>query len=206
MNHTLQVLGPTRRWNDLISSCVIEKEFEHDGVETASSATPPPREEWQKVFAEPLLQRKASEHATAEEIAEAKTRNDFLTSVAGLKDETKFKAFTPDSEFNLVAEMRLLRHLHTHDCWAKVGDAWRTGLLPKGCLVKFKKESSFDFVLRTTDSGALCWPAARAGHLCWQKARQVATLNWRVIFDVDDVDVYLTDIVSPLALSTQADQ
>ena len=57
-----------------------------------------------------------------------------------------------------------------NDLWHQVGDAWVTGLIQKGHLVRFKRDDIYAFVLNTYVNVASCWPAERVAINMWRKA------------------------------------
>ena len=125
-------------------------------------------------------------------------RNKFLQTTQRIKDETKVVALTPEIEQLLVAELRLLRHLHAHDMWARANDAWITSLLPVGGLIRIKSVKVYAFVLKTNECAALTWPAEEVARHVWRKSAAISQLEWRVVFSHDDVEVLPTRYWSPL--------
>ena len=101
-------------------------------------------------------QRKVDPAATASEKARVEKRNKLLEETKRVKDVKGFSAFTPESEQAFVAELRFMRTLHEANLWHRAGDAWVTGLLPKGGLIHLKKEGAHVFVLKAYDVAALC--------------------------------------------------
>ncbi|MDA8584451.1 hypothetical protein N9L68_09440 [bacterium] len=91
-----------------------------------------------------------------------------------------------------------------HDLWHQVGDGWMTGLLPKGQLVRFKREGIYAWVLNTYVNAAVCWPAERVAINMWRKARGCTPLVWQTIFHFDEADVVPTEYLSPIHLSKRA--
>jgi len=123
-----------------------------------------------------------------------------LEEARRIKDEKHFKGPTPDSEQALTAELVFMRFLADNDLWHQVGDAWVTGMLPKGHLVRFKRDDIYAFVLKTYVNVALCWPAERVAINMWRKARDCKSLVWQTIFDFDEAEVVPTEYLSPIHL------
>mgnify|MGYP006247953543 FL=1 len=111
-----------------------------------------------------------------------------------------FEGPTPDSEQALTVELVFMRLLADNDLWHQVGDAWVTGMLPKGHLVRFKRDDIYAFVLKTYVNVALCWPAERVAINMWRKARDCKSLVWQTIFDFDEAEVVPTEYLSPIHL------
>ena len=109
------------------------EEFRRNEIESTSTAMVD-REKMRlaSLFEDPGPTRTANSAATSQELERVASRNKLLESTQRVKDEKKFVAFTPASEQVLVAELRLLRHLHAHNMWARANDAWVTSLLPVG--------------------------------------------------------------------------
>ena len=158
-------------WDRLVSGRVIE-EFGHAEVDSKSGIQPPSRDVMQNLFRdardEPCV---ATPAATSQEKARVDKSNKLLEEARFVKDEKLFSACTPESEQTLTAELVFIRLLHEHNLWHKVGDAWVTGMLPKGQLVRFKRYNTHAFVLKTYVVAALCWPAEMASPNMWRKAR-----------------------------------
>ena len=107
---------PCRQWGSLVAHSVIE-EFRRPGIEANSTAMVD-RDCLQLagVYDDPGPTRTAKLAATSQEKERVKKRNELLESTQRVKDEKKCHAFTPASEQVLVAELRLLRHLHAAIC------------------------------------------------------------------------------------------
>ena len=86
-----------------------------------------------------------------------------------------------------------MRVVAERDLWHQVGDAWVTGLLPKGHLVHFKRSDIYAFVLKTYVNAALCWPAERVAINMWRTASDCKPLVWETIFDFEEADVVPTE-------------
>ena len=132
--------------------------------------------------------------------AAALARNALLEMTDKIRDESKFKAFTPASEQNLCAELQFLRVLHEGDLWGNANDCWVTAFLPPGGLVRIKSSNEMLFVLKTYWCAALCWPAEQECEGVWRKAEGCASLVWRTVFDADDVEVYALQWRSPVRM------
>ena len=178
----LQVLKAVRQWATLVGHNVIE-EFRRNEVEATSTAMVD-RDRWKlaALFQDPGATRTANPAATSQEKERVAKRNKLLESTERVKDEKKFVAFTPASEQLLVAELRLLRHLHAHDMWARANDAWITSLLPVGGLIRIKSVKVYAFVLKTNECAALTWPAEEVVRHVWRKKAAISQLEWHVIF------------------------
>lgn len=188
-----------RRWERLVSSDVIE-EFGHTEVR-AKSMVEPAHADVKKLlgplFQDARIDVKVNRAASASVQKGMEEQAQFSQETRGILDESRFKAFTPESEQVLISELQLLRLLHERDCWERVGDAWKTSLLPVGALIYVKAKNEYLFVLKTNDAAALCWPAEQIAVNMWRKTRNIRTLTWLTIFDFDEVDVLPTDYWSP---------
>ena len=100
-------------------------------------------------------------------------RNKLLQDTAKVKNKDKLTGYTPESEQVLVAELQLLRLLHTQNLWHRAGDAWHTSLLPKGARIQIMAENLYTCVLKTNESAALCWEAERVQVSLWRKSENV---------------------------------
>ena len=112
--------------------------------------------------------RKVDLAATSQEQERVEKRNTFLQTTQRIKDEKTFVAFTPESEQILVAELRLLRHLHAHNMWARASDSWITGVLPVGALVHIIPLKVYTFVLKANACAAITWPAEEVTPRLWR--------------------------------------
>ena len=197
-----KVLRSTRMWERLVAGCVIE-EFHHKEVEAKSHVMPPPSAEMASLFAEPRVPMAVKSAATSQEQKRLAKRNAFLEKTKRVKDEKKFSAFTPESEQDLVAEMRFMRVLREGELWHKASDVWVTGLLPKGHLIHFKAANIYTWVVKTYSCSAICWPAELVCEDVWQKARKISEVQWHTVFDLEDVEVLPTAPVSLMHLFVQ---
>ena len=118
-----------------MSEDVLE-EFGHSEVEVTTTKDLGDAAEM-KAFVQPLFAQPDAKKACGDKPVSPK-RAKLLQQIKNVKDEKKFKAFTPESEQNLVAELQLLRTLNFEDKWHKVNDSWVTALLPTGCLIHLK--------------------------------------------------------------------
>jgi len=199
----LQVLTAVRQWGSLVGHNVIE-EFRRTEVEAKSTISDQEMvNKMDALFRDPGSIRKPGCAATSQEIEHVEKRNKFLETTQRIKDETKFSAFTPESEQVLVAELRLLRHLHEHGMWGRVNDAWVTNLLPVGALIHIVPRKARVFVLKTNASAALTWPAEEIAPRVWRKKPGIEALEWHTIFNVKDVEVLRTRYWSPLHLRVE---
>ena len=193
----LKVLKAVRQWDNLVGHHVIE-EFCRNEIETTSTAMNDRQCNLAGVFEDPGPTRTVNPAATSQEQETVAKRNKLLESTQRVKDEKKFVAFTPASEQVLVAELRLLRHLHAHNMWAKANDAWITSFLPVGGLIRIKSAKVSAFVLKTNECAALTWPAEEVARHVWRKSAAISQLEWRVVFSPDDVEVFPTRYWFPL--------
>ena len=189
-----------RIWDRLVSGSIIE-EFGHKEVETeATTQTAPSMEILGALFDDV----RDEPHEVPEDPLSKKVRiqewNTVLEEARRIKDEKHFTGPTPESEQAFTAELVFMRLLAERDLWHQVGDAWVTGLLPKGHLVHFKKGDTHAFVLKTYVNVALCWPAERVAINMWRKARDCKSLVWQTIFDFEEADVVPTEYLSPIHL------
>ena len=143
-------------------------------------------------------------HEVPEEPLSKKVRiqewNTVLEEARRIKDVKHFTGPTPESEQAFTAELVFMRLLAESELWHQVGDAWVTGLLPKGSLVHFKRSDIYAFVLKTYVNVALCWPAERVAINMWRKASDCKSLVWQTIFDFEEADVVPTEYLSPIHL------
>ena len=76
----------------------------------------------------------------------------FHASTQAIHDEKRFRAFTPESEQVLTAELQLMKQLHIDTLisgvnrWPMVEHAWISNLLPVGSLIHVKKNNTYLFV------------------------------------------------------------
>ena len=140
--------------------------------------------------------------ATPAELERVAKENEWLATFDKIKDDGG-KYVNPESEQKLVAEMQLMRFLHANDIWHKAGDAWVTGLLPVGGLIRIKASDTYTWVLKTNDCAALCWPAEESSTNMWRKARDVKKLDWYTCFAADEVEVLTARVESPKSLFLQ---
>ena len=134
----------------------------------------------------------------------ARGRNALLQETDKIRDEKKFRAFTPASEQNLCAELQFLRVLHEGNLWHKANDCWVTSFLPPGGLIHVKSSNEHLYVLKTFWCSALCWPAEQDDKGMWRKARGCRALVWRTVFAAEDVEVYPLQWKSPLRMFLEA--
>ena len=72
----------------------------------------------------------------------------FYASTQAIHDERRFRAFTPESEQVLTAELHLMRQLHIdtliagENLWPNVQHAWKSSFLPAGSLIRAKKNDT----------------------------------------------------------------
>ena len=185
----------------MVSGSIIE-EFGHKEVETkATTETAPPAE----ILATLFDDVRDEPHEVPEEPLSKKVRiqewNTLLEEAQRIKDVKHFTGPTPESEQAFTAELVFMRFLAERELWHQVGDAWVTGLLPKGSLVHFKRSDTYAFVLKTYVNTALCWPAERVAINMWRKASGCKSLVWQTIFDFEEADVVPTEYLSPIHLS-----
>ena len=123
------------------------------------------------------MERVAAPAATSQEKDRVRSRNAFLQTTLGVKDEKRFVSFNPETEQVLVAELRLLRTLKAKNLWHKASDAWVTALLPKGALIHVKGPGLYLYVLKTNACAALCWDVHSVGTRAWEKSATIKTLR-----------------------------
>ena len=189
-----------RLWDRLVSGSIIE-EFGHQEVETTPTTKTAPEADTLATLFDDV--RDAPRDVPAMPLSERvriQEWNALLEEARRIKDEKHFKGPTPDSEQALTAELVFIRFLADNELWHQVGDAWVTGMLPKGHLVRFKRDDIYAFVLKTYVNVALCWPAERVAINMWRKARDCKSLVWQTIFDFDEAEVVPTEYLSPIHL------
>ena len=189
-----------RLWDRLVSGSIIE-EFGHKEVETkATTETAPPAEILATLFDDVRDEPHDVPSMPLSEKVRIQEWNTFLEEARRIKDEKHFTGPAPESEQAFTAELVFMRLLAENDLWHQIGDAWVTGLLPKGHLVHFKRSDIYAFVLKTYVNVALCWPAERLEINMWRKARDCESLVWQTIFDFEEADVVPTEYLSPIHL------
>ncbi|CAK0851988.1 unnamed protein product [Prorocentrum cordatum] len=99
--------------------------------------------------------------------------------------------------------MAFLRVLHENNWWHKANDAWICGLLPQGGLVRFKATGEMMFIVKAYSCAALCWPAEEESPGMWRKAKDCASLVWKVVFGEDEVEIFPCSWKSPIRLFTE---
>lgn len=184
----------------MVSGGIIE-EFGHKEVETeATTQTVPSMEIFGALFDDVRDEPHVVPSMPLSETVRIQEWNTFLEEARRIKDEKHFTGPTPESEQAFTAELVFMRLLAERDLWHQVGDAWVTGLLPKGHLVHFKRSDIYAFVLKTYVNTALCWPAERVAINMWRKASGCKSLVWQTIFDFEEADVVPTEYLSPIHL------
>ena len=194
------MIRKVRLWDRLVSGGIIE-EFGHKEVETESTTQTAPAI---KILAAPFDDVRDEPHVVPSmpisETVRIQEWNTFLEEARRIKDVKHFTGPTPESEQAFTAELVFMRFLAEKELWHQVGDAWVTGLLPKGSLVHFKRSDIYAFVLKTYVNTALCWPAERVAINMWRKASGCKSLVWQTIFDFEEADVVPTEYLSPIHL------
>lgn len=189
-----------RLWDRLVSGSIIE-EFGHKEVETCSTTHAVAEAEiLATLFEDVRDEPHVVPSSPPSETVRIQEWNAFLEEARRIKDEKHFTGPTPESEQAFTAELVFMRLLAENNLWHQIGDAWVTGLLPKGHLVHFKKGDTHAFVLKTYVNVALCWPAERVAINMWRKARDCKSLVWQTIFNFDEADVVPTEYLSPIHL------
>lgn len=184
----------------MVSGSIIE-EFGHKEVETeATTLKVPPAEILATLFDDVRDEPHVVPSMPLSETVRIQEWNTFLEEARRIKDEKHFTGPTPESEQAFTAELVFMRLLAESNLWHQIGDAWVTGLLPKGHLVHFKRSDIYAFVLKTYVNVALCWPAERVAINMWRKARDCKSLVWQTIFDFEEADVVPTEYLSPIHL------
>lgn len=82
------------------------------------------------LFVDPGPTRKVDLAATCQEQERVDKRNKCLQTTQRIKDDKTCVSFTPEIEQILVAQLRLMRHLHSHIMRARANDSRMTGVLP----------------------------------------------------------------------------
>ena len=182
-----------RLWDRLVSGGIIE-EFGHKDVETEATTQTAPSMEILGALFEDV---RDEPHEVPEEPLSKKVRiqewNTVLEEARRIKDPNHFTGPTPESEQAFTAELVFMRLLAESELWHQVGDAWVTGLLPKGHLAHFKRSDIYAPMLKTYVNVALCWPAERLAINMWRKARDCESLMWQTVFDFEEADVVPTE-------------
>ena len=156
------------------------EEFRRTEIEATSTATDADVEQRMgALFEDPGPTRKVDPAATSQEQERVEKRNKFLQTTQRIKDEKTFVAFTPESEQILVAELRLLRHLHAQNMWARANDSWITGVLPVGALIHIMPLKVYTFVFKANACAAITWPAEEVAPRVWRTKK-----TWNQSFGV----------------------
>ena len=133
----------------MVSGSIIE-EFGHKEVETkATTQTAPPAEILATLFDDVRDEPHVVPSSPPSETVRIQEWNTFLEEARRIKDEKHFTGPTPESEQAFTAELVFMRLLAENNLWHQIGDAWVTGLLPKGQLVRAKKGDMRVFALKT---------------------------------------------------------
>ena len=197
-----KVVAMTTLWDKLTHAKVLG-EFDRDEINVDDSAlTREANISCDHLFLEPSNRVECGEQASKEEYEKVMEENKWLEEFDGiLKDEGK--AFNPESEQLMTAELRLLRTLHENNLWHRANDAWQTHLLPVGSLVKVCQVAYPLWVLKTNECAALCWPGHQQELHMWRQANEVKELEWYTCFNLDDVKVLELHVLSPQSLMLQ---
>ena len=154
-----------------------------------------------ELFQDPKGRVRNKAGASDAEIAAVSQQNEFLEKFDRILEDSG-KAFNPETEQVLTAELRLLRTLHEGAIWHLANDAWRTALLPVGGLIYVRSLEKYLWVLKTNECAALCWPAEQMELHMWRKAK-VQELVWYTCFDFENVQVLQVEVLSPQSLMLQ---
>ena len=159
-----------RLWDRLVSGSIIE-EFGHKEVETkATTETAPPAEILATLFDDVRDEPRDVPSMPLSEKVRIQEWNTFLEEARRIKDEKHFIGPTPESEQVFTAELVFMRLLAENNLWHQIGDAWVTGLLPTGHLVRFQRDVSYAFVLKAYVNVTLCGQAEKVAINMWRKA------------------------------------
>ena len=190
-----------RLWEKLTDQGVLG-EFGREEVESDKGLTPSERSwDTSDLFEDPKPQiEPGSDPAKSEQ--EVEEENEWLKKFDAILRESG-KAVNPETEQQLTADLRLMRTLHEGKLWHRANDAWHTSLLPVGGLIRVRSTNQCLWVLKTYDSGALCWPAELMEVNMWRKASNVKELVWYTCFDLEDVEVLQVEVLSPQSLLLQ---
>ena len=190
-------------WADLTTKEIFG-EFERTEIELDGQGCELEEDfELEELFQEPKDRIRCGENASDEEVKNIEEKNTWLKKFDGILNDSG-KAFNPESEQVLVAELRLLRFLHEHNCWNKANDAWLTSLLPVGALIRCSSMIRPLWVLKTNTCAALSWPAIETEKNMWEMDLDVKELTWYTCTNLDEVTVFPTRAASPLSLRMQA--
>ena len=190
-----QLIKSVRLWLELIDSALLSTYKETD-VTIDTCAQPPDNEDFERIF------RRTSTNVakcTIAENLENERIKKWHAEIQKIKT-VKFHTFNPGSEPELYAEMVLMRICTANDNWISVPDAWRSGLLPEGCLVeRIASEEKFIVEKRCKVAVAL-WPAKQLQVGLYTKECSDYSLVWAVVFKLEEWRLYPTRYISPLNL------
>jgi len=198
------ICGQMALWESLTAGHVFD-EFQrteiagNDGVAIETERL---EEDPEGLFTDPPDRLQGKLGDGADEIAALSQENLWLETFDKVTKKSG-KAFNPESEQLLTAELRFLRKLHEGDLWHMAGDAWVTSLLPVGQLIRVVSTNTFLWVLKTNECAALCWPAEQVAMNVWRKDPSATSLSWYTCFDLADVEVLSTKAMSPKSLFVQ---
>ena len=192
------LIKSVRLWLELIDSALLKTYREND-VTIDTCAQPPANDDFERIFrrtATDVLKCNDSEKVEHARIAK------WHAEIGKIKT-VKFHTFNPGSEPELYAEMVLMRICTANENWIRVPDAWRSGLLPEGCLIeRIASEEKFIVEKRCKVAAAL-WPAKRLKPMLYTKELSEYSLTWAVVFDLAEWRVYPTSYISPLHLFSE---
>ena len=169
-----------------------------DGVATESG----PDFDIAELFLDPTARVACKVGDGPSDIEKVSQENEWLAKFDKITSDSG-KAFNPETEQVLTAQLRLLRTLEEKHLWHQANDAWNTALLPVGGLIRVHSSNTHLWVLKTNNCAALCWPAEQVSVNMWRKDPNAKELTWYTCFDLDDVQVLTVRVESPKALFLQ---
>jgi hypothetical protein len=190
-------------WEKLTDEHVLG-EFEREEISTMDGLTDGSKQDFDidALFLDPKARVKCKVGDGPPELEKVERENEWLAKFDKITEDSG-KAFNPETEQILTAQMRLLRELSEENLWHKANDAWNTSLLPVGALIRVVSSNTHLWVLKTNDCTALCWPAEQVSVNMWRKAKTAKELTWYTCFDLDDVQVLTVRVESPKSLFLQ---
>lgn len=190
-------------WEKLTHAEVLG-EFERQEISNLEGAVAESERDFdmQELFLDPTARVTCKLGDGPAEIEKIAKENEWLAKFDKIAGESG-KAFTPESEQILTAQLRLLRTLKENNLWHQANDAWNTALLPVGGLIRVVSSNTHLWVLKTNDCAALCWPAEQVSMNMWRKDPKAKELIWYTCFDLKDVQVLTVRVESPKSLFLQ---
>jgi hypothetical protein len=131
-----------------------------------------------------------------ETVSAAKQRVDFDHAISKVTAK-EYSAYTPASQQQRFAERWLLRELYLKNDWTKVADAWNSGLIPQGKLIRDIGTKEVFFVMKTYAVAVVLWPASQLEMNLFEPDLTIKQLVKRCIFDLSEWEELPFQYASP---------